>query len=55
MPLSVACSLLLATRSGRRLLYVGRVEMGREPGEVARLRENAPGAQDAGVRGLKRK
>jgi bifunctional non-homologous end joining protein LigD len=40
VPLAGACSLLLATRHGRRLLYVGRVEWGATRALVARIREH---------------
>jgi bifunctional non-homologous end joining protein LigD len=39
VPLAGACSLLLAARRGRRLVYVGRVEWGATRAVVARIRE----------------
>jgi len=41
VPLAGACSLLLAARVGRRLLYVGRVEWGVSRRIVAELRERS--------------
>jgi hypothetical protein len=38
-PVAGPCSLLLATRQGRRLLSVGRVEWGATRAVVARIRE----------------
>jgi len=43
VPVAGACSLLLATRQGQRLVYVGRVEWGVSRAFVARLRETIPG------------
>lgn len=39
IPLTGPCSLLLATRAGRRLVYVGRVEWGVTRAVVAKLHE----------------
>jgi bifunctional non-homologous end joining protein LigD len=39
VPLAGACSLLLAARKGRRLVYVGRVEWGATRAVVAKIRE----------------
>ena len=39
VPLAGACSLLLASRTGRRLVYVGRVEWGVSRGTVAVIRD----------------
>lgn len=38
-PLAGACSLLLAARQGRQLVYVGRVEWGVTRAVVARIRD----------------